>query len=255
MMLSGKKIVIIGGSGGIGLAAVKAFIDQGARVMYTGLEAAPAENLPGSFYLQSDSTHKDALHQVIQSAHRTWGKIDGWYHIAGGSGRKHGDGPLHAVTEEGWAYTLTLNLTSVMLSNQAIIQYWLDHRCGGTILNTGSVLAAHPAPHLFATHAYAAAKAGIEGFSKSIAAYYAKDNIRINVLAPGLIATNMSLRAQTDQTILDYIRLKQPLDGGRMGSPEDVVGAALYFMSDLSRFVTGQVIGVDGGWSVSEGGG
>ncbi len=68
MMLSGKKIVIIGGSGGIGMAAVKAFIDQGAEVMYTGLEAASTESLPGSFYIQSDSTLKDALHQVIQLA-------------------------------------------------------------------------------------------------------------------------------------------------------------------------------------------
>jgi NAD(P)-dependent dehydrogenase (short-subunit alcohol dehydrogenase family) len=124
---------------------------------------------------------------------------------------------------------------------------------GGTILNMSSVLGFSPSPSYFVTHAYAASKAAIIGFSKSIAAYYAKDNIRINVIAPALVETPMAERAANDENILSYIKTKQPLEGGRIGEPEDLDGLAIYFMSDLSKFTTGQVVAVDGGWGVSEG--
>jgi NAD(P)-dependent dehydrogenase (short-subunit alcohol dehydrogenase family) len=75
----------------------------------------------------------------------------------------------------------------------------------------------------------------------------------VNVLAPGLVATPMSKRAQGDAAILGFIRTKQPLDGGRIGMPEDLDAAAVWLLSDASRFVTGQVIAIDGGWEVSEG--
>jgi NAD(P)-dependent dehydrogenase (short-subunit alcohol dehydrogenase family) len=116
-----------------------------------------------------------------------------------------------------------------------------------------SVLAFSPSPHYFATHGYAAAKAAVIGLTKSAAAYYAPANIRFNVLAPALVATPMSQRAQEDQQILEFITTKQPLDGGRIGQPRDLDAAAVYFMSDGSRFVTGQVLAVDGGWGVSDG--
>lgn len=140
-----------------------------------------------------------------------------------------------------------------MLSNQAAIQQFLKQKTSGTILNVGSVLGHSPSPHYFTTHAYAATKSAIIGFTKSIASYYALDNIRVNVLAPALVATPMSQRASQDEIIMDFIKTKQPLDGGRNGQPADLDGAAVYFMSDYSRFTTGQVLSVDGGWSISEG--
>src|SRR5207244_3596087 len=101
--------------------------------------------------------------------------------------------------------------------------------------------------------AYAATKAAVIGLTKSAAAYYARQNIRFNVLAPALVATPMSERAQNDTSILNFIATKQPLDGGRIGRPEDLDAAAVYLMTDESKFVTGQVLAVDGGWCVSEG--
>ena len=101
---------------------------------------------------------------------------------------------------------------------------------------------------------YAAAKSAIIGFTKSIAAYYAPHKIRCNALAPGLVRTPMAKRAAEDRAILDFIKIKQPLDGGRIGHPSDCDAAAIYFMSDSSRFTTGQILAIDGGWSVSEGG-
>ena len=102
-------------------------------------------------------------------------------------------------------------------------------------------------------HAYAAAKSAIIGFSKSIASFYAANDIRINVIAPALVETPMAQRAANDEQILSFIKTKQPLDGGRIGRPDDLDGLAAYFMSDQSKFTTGQMIAVDGGWDISEG--
>jgi len=175
------------------------------------------------------------------------------YHVAGGSGRRFGDGPLHELTLEGWNKTMELNLTSLMLSDQAAIKQYLKQGTGGVILNMGSVLGYSPSPKYFSTHTYAAAKSAIIGFSKSIAAYYAKDNIRVNVIAPAVVETPMAKRAANDEIIMKFIKTKQPLNGGRIGQPEDLDGLAVYFMSDQSGYTTGQVIAVDGGWSVTEG--
>src|SRR5258708_26418628 len=134
-----------------------------------------------------------------------------------------------------------------MLSNQAAIKKFLELKKAGTILNMGSVLGFSPSPKYFSTHAYAAAKSAVIGFSKSIAAYYAKDNIRVNVIAPAVAETPMAQRAANDEDILSFIKTKQPLDKGRIGKPEDTDVLAVYFMSDQSKFTTRQVIAVDGG--------
>ncbi len=164
-----------------------------------------------------------------------------------------GDGPLHEVRDEGIEATLRLNLHSVMLSNRAAVRQFLAQKSGGAILNMGSVLGWSPSREFFATHVYAAAKAAIVGFTKSAAAYYALHGIRMNVLAPALVETPMARRAAGDERILKFIATKQPLDGGRIGRPEDCDGAAVYLLSEAARFVTGQVLAIDGGWTVSEG--
>lgn len=256
--LTNKNIVIIGGTTGLGLSAAGAFTQSGANVIVVGrneksaIEAKTilghkAEAIVGDAVLPSTAIY------AIELCVKKFGSLDGLYHVAGGSGRKMGDGPLHELTLEGWNKTLELNLTSLMLSNQAAVQQFLGQRSGGSILNMGSVLGYSPSPQYFATHAYTAAKSAILGFSRSVAAYYAKRNIRVNVIAPSLVETPMAKRAAEDESIVSFIKTKQPLDGGRIGRPSDLDGLAVYFMSDLSRFTTGQVIAVDGGWTVTEG--
>jgi NAD(P)-dependent dehydrogenase (short-subunit alcohol dehydrogenase family) len=257
-LLEAKKIVIIGGTTGLGLSAAKAFIAGGAKVVVVGRNmesVATAKEILGNHatVVSGDAMQPDTAVKAIDTCIELFGGFDGLYHVAGGSGRKMGDGPLHELSLEGWNNTLELNLTSLMLSNQAAVKKMLALNRGGTILNMGSVLGYSPSPHFFSTHAYAAAKAAIIGFTKSIAAYYAKNNIRINVIAPALVETPMAQRAAKDESILSFIKTKQPLDGGRIGAPEDLDGLATYFMSDLSKFTTGQVVAVDGGWDVSEG--
>jgi NAD(P)-dependent dehydrogenase (short-subunit alcohol dehydrogenase family) len=258
LMLNNKNIVIIGGTTGIGFSAAKAFIRHGANVVVVGRNSDNNQQAQQAFgdsglVFTGDALHENTAADAIELCVRTWGSLDGLYHVAGGSGRKMGDGPLHELSLDGWNKTLALNLTSLMLSNKAAARFFLKTKRGGTILNMGSVLGYSPAPEYFTTHAYAAAKAAVIGFTKSLAAHYAKDNIRINVIAPGLVETPMAQRAASDADILSYIKSKQPLDGGRIGRPEDLDGAACYFMSDNSSFTTGQVLAIDGGWSVSEG--
>ena len=258
MQLQEKKLVIIGGTTGLGLSAARAFIKEGAKVLVTGRNIGSVEEAKvilgkNSGGISSDAIHPDSAKNAIELCHKLFGGFDGLYHVAGGSGRKMGDGPLHEITLEGWNKTLELNLTSLMLSNQAAIREFISMKKAGTILNMSSVLGYSPSPRHFATHAYAAAKSAIIGFSKSIAAYYAKDDIRVNVIAPSLVETPMAQRAAHDETILSFIKTKQPLAGGRIGHPADLDGLAIYFMSDQSRFTTGQIISVDGGWSISEG--
>lgn len=256
--LNNKNIVIIGGTTGLGLSAAKAFIVNGANIVVVGRNqesVAAAKNILGNkaLTLSGDATQEATAANAIETCVKEFGSFDGLYHVAGGSGRKMGDGPLHELTLEGWNKTIELNLTSLMLSNQAAIKKFLALKKAGTILNMGSVLGYSPSPQYFTTHAYAAAKSAIIGFSKSVAAYYATKNIRINVIAPALVETPMAQRAANDESILSFIKTKQPLDGGRIGKPEDLDGLAIYFMSNGSAFTTGQVIAVDGGWGVSEG--
>jgi NAD(P)-dependent dehydrogenase (short-subunit alcohol dehydrogenase family) len=258
MRLKDKSLVIIGGTTGLGLSAARAFVAEGARVVVVGrnaesVEAAGQELGQQALTLVGDAVDPAIAASAIETALKEFGALHGLYHVAGGSGRRHGDGPLHEISDEGWNYTLNENLTSLFYSNRAAAQQFLKQGTGGTVLNMGSVLGFSPSPKFFATHAYATAKAAIIGLTTAAAAHYAPQNIRFNILAPALVATPMSQRAQGDEVILNFIHAKQPLDGGRIGQPGDLDSAAVFFMSDESKFVTGQVLAVDGGWSVSEG--
>jgi NAD(P)-dependent dehydrogenase (short-subunit alcohol dehydrogenase family) len=256
--LRNKVLVVVGGSTGIGFSAAKAFVSEGARVVIVGrnrtsLAKAQRELGRACIAISGDASNSKTAPRAIAQAIKSFGAFHGLYHVAGGSGRRIGDGPLHQITDDGWKYTLDLNLSSLFYSNRAAAQQFLKHKSGGTVLNIGSVLGFSPSSRFFTTHAYAAAKSAVIGFTRSAAAYYAPHSIRFNVLAPALVATPMSERAQADSAILDFMKTKQPLDGGRIGRPEDLDAAAVFFMSDASKFVTGQVLAVDGGWSVSEG--
>jgi len=121
----------------------------------------------------------------------------------------------------------------------------------GTILNMASVLGFAPQAGYFATHAYAAAKGGIAAMSRSLAACYAPHKIRVNVVAPGLVRTPASERAQATPELREFIGRKQPLSGGMIDA-EDVARAALFLLSEEARCITGEVLTVDAGWRVTD---
>lgn len=260
--LENRSIVIMGGTTGLGLSAAKAFLQGGANVVVVGRNQDSVAHANKAFEalapgrgkaVAGDAIAPETASHAIQTCLDCFDSFHALYHVAGGSGRRFGDGPLHEVTEEGIDKTLDLNLKSLILSNRAAVQAFFARGTSGSILNMGSVLGYSPSPRYFSTHVYAAAKAAIIGFTKSTAAYYANKNIRLNVIAPALVETPMAQRAAEDDDIQAFVKTKQPLDGGRIGCPEDLDGLAAYLLSEESRFVTGQVIAVDGGWTISEG--
>ncbi len=257
-MLEGKKIVIIGGTTGLGLSAAKAFTRHGAQIVVIGRKTESCTLVQQELgdacrAMAADAREESTATQAIELCEQTFGGFDGLYHVAGGSGRRFGDGPLHEMTLEGWNKTLQHNLTSIMLSNRAAVQHWLGQDRAGTLINMSSVLGYSPSPKYFTTHAYAAAKAAIIGYSKAVAAHYATHNIRVHVVAPALVETPMAQRAVQDPAIVRFVQTKQPLDGGRVGRVSDLDGLVTLLMSDQFTFSTGQVFSVDGGWSISEG--
>ncbi len=252
--LKHKALIVTGAASGIGRAAAIRFAAEGARVLMfdrdtDGLEDTRyeirqmnAESHPVTVQL----TEPDAVEQAVSSAVEVWGRLDGVFNAAGGSGRRFGDGPVDSCTIEGWDQTIALNLTSIFLMCKYTVPHLLKTR--GAIVNLSSVLGLVGGDEDFATHAYAASKSGIVGLSRSMASYYAPQGLRVNVIAPGLIATAMSKRAQQDEHILNRLPQLQPLTG-MMGAPDDIAAAAAYLLSEDARFVTGTVLPVDGGWT------
>ena len=255
--LAGRTIVIIGGTTGLGWSAAAACTQSGANLVVVGRDPAhvaeaQAKLGDSAIAMCGDATHPDTASRAIQAAVERFGRLDGLYHVAGGSGRSLGDGPLDAISDEGWDGTLRLNLTSLFYSNRAAARQFLLQGGSGSVLNMASVLAYAPAPDFFATHAYAAAKAAIIGLTQASAAYFARHNIRFNALAPALVETPMSRRAVGDAAIREYVVRRQRLDGGRVGQPDDLDAAVVFLLSDAARFITGQTLAIDGGWTVCD---
>jgi NAD(P)-dependent dehydrogenase (short-subunit alcohol dehydrogenase family) len=246
---------VTGAASGIGRATAQRFASEGASVVLLDKNADGLDETAdlirqsgGSAYpIPVDLTDAAAVEHAVTEAAAQWNGLHAVFNGAGGSGRRYGDGPVDSCTLEGWNATIALNLTSMFLVCKFTVPHLLKTR--GAIVNLASVLGLVGGDEDFATHAYAASKSGIIGMSRAMASYYAPQGLRVNVIAPGLIATPMSQRAQTDPHILERLGQLQPLTGA-MGQPEDVAAAAAYLASDDARFVTGAVLTVDGGWTV-----
>jgi meso-butanediol dehydrogenase / (S,S)-butanediol dehydrogenase / diacetyl reductase len=226
--VKGRVALVTGAAGGIGSAVARAFEEAGATVVGVDRE-------------DGDLASEPDVARIFGSVER----LDVVFNGAGISGRSLGDGPVDECTEAGWDAVVDGNLKSVFLCCKHAIPR-LREAGGGALVNLASVLGMVGGDADFATHAYAASKAGIIGLTRAIAVHYASEGIRCNAIAPGLIATPMSARAQADERIRQRLRELQPLTGD-LGRADDVAGAALYLAT--AGFVTGTVLPVDGGWT------
>ncbi len=258
-----NRILLLTGSTGIAAATARLAISAGFSIFFTSRTpencAALATELGAAGgdcdYHPANLVDAAAVEAVVQRCVARYGRIDALFNVAGISGRRFGDGPLHECTEEGWDTTLDTNVKSQFLMNRAVLRQMLSQAMGtdgqrGVILNMASVLGFSPEAKHFATHAYAASKGAILGLTKSMAAYYAPHKIRVNAIAPALIRTPMSARAQQNPVILEYMKIKQPLAEDLIEA-EEVAKAALFLLSDHARYVTGDVLTIDAGWCVS----
>lgn len=263
--LGGRNCLIVGGTSGIGLASARRFLDEKARVVVAGLEteealAAVAELAPrGSvWFVAADVRNSNSVAALFQATlEHLGGRLDVLFHVAGISGRKFGDGLLHDCTGSGWDEVMSVNALGAFLTNREAVKVMRQQAVDvtglrGTVLNMGSVVDVSPAPKHFGTIAYAASKGAVRALTLAAAACYAPERIRFNLLAPGLIDTPMAARAVGDPVVRSYLQAKQPIAGGP-GTVDDVAEAALFLCEPASRFVTGTVVTIDGGWCVSEG--
>jgi NAD(P)-dependent dehydrogenase (short-subunit alcohol dehydrogenase family) len=256
--------VMVTGATGIAEASVHRFAAEGARVFVISRTEEHCRTLidtvaaagGAAAYAVADLMDGSAAATAAAAGIEWLGRVDALFNVAGGSGRPFGDGPLHTLEPEAWEATLRLNATSHVTITAPVIRAMLAQErdsdgLRGAILNMTSVLATQPVPALFGTHAYAAAKGAIGSLTLASAAHYAPDGIRVNAVAPALTSSRMSRRAASDPATVAFARAKQPLTAGFIDA-EDIAAAALYLISAEARAVTGQILAVDAGWSVTQ---
>jgi NAD(P)-dependent dehydrogenase (short-subunit alcohol dehydrogenase family) len=257
------RVCLVTGSTGIAAAAAERFADEGADVFVISRTADHVRALVDRISASggsaasavADLTEEAQVDAAVASCVARFGRIDGVFSVAGGSGRRYGDGPIHTISKGAWERTLELNLTTQAIVLRAVVARMREQAPNssgtrGSILLMGSVTSTDPAPEFFATHAYAAAKGALTALMTTMAAAYLPDRIRVNVVSPGLTDTPMATRASNDPAIRAYAARKQPL-AGEMMDPLDIAHAAVFLLSDESRSITGQVLKVDGGWSIA----
>jgi NAD(P)-dependent dehydrogenase (short-subunit alcohol dehydrogenase family) len=251
------KVLIVTGSTGIGAAFVRLAAGAGARLVIATRDETSGWELAaetGAEVWVGDLHRPAASDSVVSLCLSKFARVDGLFNAAGLSGTRFGDGPVHECSDEGWETMLSYNLGNTFRMCRAVTERLLQQQAAedgsrGAILNTSSVLVERPEPAHFAHHAYAAAKGAVAAMTRSMAAYYAPHGIRVNAVAPGLVRTPASERAVGEE-VAAMIRKKQPLTNG-MTEADDVAQAALFLLSEEARAITGAVLTVDGGWSVS----
>lgn len=235
MSVKDCRFAIIGAAGGVGSALARQLNEQGAELVLLGRSAEKLEALGAELVAQVhvvDATHAQALEQAIAAS----GTIHGIVNCAGSILIK----PAHLTSEAEWGETIAANLTTA----------YATVRAGGKALSaTGGsiVLCASAAARTgLANHeAIAAAKGGVIGLTLSASATYAPRNIRVNCVAPGLVDTPMAARITSNEAALKASTAMHAL--GRIGCASDVAAAIAWLLDPLNQWITGQVIGVDGG--------
>lgn len=242
------KHLIVTGSSGIAEAVVRKACHSGMNVTFVGIDATEVAKLAtqtgatGHVCDLRDETAVEGLFNALSD-------VTDVIHIAGGSGRSFGDGPLAAVTLDAWKQTFDLNLTTAFLVTREAVRIFETNNIRGSITLTGTALAFHPEPDRFATAAYMASKSAFVGLVNHTASKYAEMGIRVNAVLPGLTRTPMSIRAQENPEICAFAKRRQPLTKGFVEA-DAIADALLFFASDAAASITGQQLAVDGGWSL-----
>jgi 3-oxoacyl-[acyl-carrier protein] reductase len=243
--IDNKVAIVTGGGGGIGGAIVQRFAREGAKLTVADIDTtaakASAANVADkggdAISIATDVTHKKSVDQMVKAALDRWGRIDILVNVAGGADRKI----VVDMTAADWDHIIDMNLKSTFLCSQAVLPAMLKQKYG-KIVNISSIYG-------FTGNAtrssYAAAKAGVAAFTKSLALEVVKDGINVNAVAPGRITTPRVRSHYSNEAWADAVA---QIPMGRTGTPDEIASAVLFLVTDDNNYMTGQTIHVNGAW-------
>ncbi|ELY67974.1 SDR family NAD(P)-dependent oxidoreductase [Natrinema versiforme] len=242
-----QTAVITGGGSGIGRATALEFADRGANVVVADLDVDGGEATVDeiedaggdALFVETDVSDPDAAGAMIDTAVEEYGRLDCAFNNAGIGGEQ---APIDEYPAESWQGVIDVNLVGVFNSMKAELECMQEQESGGVIVNNASVLGKVG----FATSsAYSAAKHGVLGLTKSAALENGETGVRINSVCPGFIETPLLEGSMDDET---RTQIESMHAMNRLGTPDEVAGAVVWLCSDEASFVTGEALGVDGGY-------
>ena len=246
MKLAGKIAIVTGGSRGIGFAIAKILSENGAKVVITSKDSEKIKKaeskISNSFGITCNIKKTTEVQNVVNQTIEKFGKLDILVNNAGIFPKIK---QLHKIDEEEWNDILDVNLTGQFRFTKEAIPYL--QKTSGCIINISSD-AGLKAYQGFNADAYSATKAALIVLTKCWALEYAKDKIRVNCICPGVVDTDMTKPFLKNQKDIEFMNNEHPL--GRIGQPEEIGKAALYFASDDASWITGAILTVDGGESI-----
>ena len=241
--LAKRHILITGGGGGIGSALARGFVAAGAEVFIADFNKEAAKGIAdelGCGHCEVDVRDETSVAGMLETAVSSLGQIDG--HV-----NSHGLSPYHPFLElslEDWNRVVETNLTGTFIVNQAVARHMVNNGIEGAILNIASTLGFVGGPNR--VH-YLASKGGVNMLTRGMALDLAEHHIRVNAIGPGPIVTEMTRPRWDFPDALAATNARTPM--GRMGQPEELVGAAVYLLSDEASYTTGTTLYIDGGWT------
>ncbi len=240
--LEGRAALVSGSSQGLGLAMGHALQEAGAKVVFHGLQDAMASL---SSYVKADLLENDGAQKLVEQAFTLEPRLDTLICNAG----SFFDLPLLEMTRERWDKTMQLNLAATFFTAQAFAKRLVAEKRGGSIVITASTNGFQAEAD---SCAYDASKGALVMLTKSLAVSLADHGIRVNGIAPGLIKTPLTSQwmESRDRSVLEHYEKKILMR--RVGTPEDVAGAAVFLCSDAASYITGEIIVIDGGLTVSQ---
>jgi NAD(P)-dependent dehydrogenase (short-subunit alcohol dehydrogenase family) len=244
-LLENKVALITGGGGGIGGAIARRLAREGARIAVADIDGESAKSraakIAGQGYeaisILADVRNKDSVQQMVRTILSRWGKLDILVNVAGGAQIK----PVVDIEESDWDQIIDLNLKSVFLCSQAVLPTMIKQKYGKIV----SISSIYGFTGNATRSSYAAAKAGVAVFTKSLALEVVNDHINVNAIAPGRIETSRVRSHYSDKEWAEQVAL---IPMGRPGNPEEIASAALFLVLDENEYITGQTIHVNGAW-------
>ena len=242
MRLKDKVAIVTGAASGLGLAIAEKFLAEGAKVVFSDLNDYSKKDSLGEngIFIKADVSKKEEVENLVKIAVEKFGSLNVIVNNAG-IGLT---GEITEMSDDVWQKVIDVNLNGVFYGLRSASKFMKDNKVKGSIINMASILGK---VGFRTASAYCASKGGVNQLTRATSLELAPFGIRVNSIAPGFIKTEMTKDIQDDQTANAAISAATPL--GYMGEPNDIAYAAVYLASDESKYVTGSVLYVDGGWT------